>query len=339
MGVARNFFRTGWLIPYLFGASPALSHSFLQHSNSKLPFKSTGKGTRYLPYATALRLSDLGYTNSAQDCLALSYNSLSEYIKNLHDAIAMPSSDYQKLGLKKGGEYQQLSTNILQIENELYSTLRPKTVAKEGEKPSEALARGIEYIEVRSLDLNPFSPVGVEEDQLNFIQLLLFDALLMDSPELADAEMAHVKSNLERIIVEGRKPGLTLHDGQKEVLMAELGNNIVERLQPLARLLDEAKGGDQFIQSIKLQQMRLKYPEVTLSGRVLNELLLEETDNCFLGQRLAEKHSATILQSSLQYWDHAWFAAQKEQSVIKQKEIEAADKVSFPQFLADYFNY
>jgi len=339
MAVSRNFFRTGWLIPYLFGASPALSASFLQDCNTKLPFKSLAKGSCYLPYATALRLSDLGYTNQAQDCLDMSYNSLSEYIKNLHDAIALPSEHYQNLGLKKEGEYQQLSTNILQIENELYSTLRPKTVAQAGEKPSEALARGIEYIEIRSLDINPFSPLGVEADQLNFIQLLLFDALLSDSPELNQKETKLNKDNLERIILEGRKPGLCLNNGENEVPMVDLAESIIKRLQPLATLLDESKGGDAFICSLELQQKRIADPELTLSGRILKALLSGNLDNCTLAQGLAEQHTEYLLKQDYLHWDETWFSQARKDSVSKQAHIEASDQLSFDAFLADYFNY
>lgn len=339
MGVSRNFFRTGWLIPYLFGASPALSASFLKKSNTQLPFKPLAKGTCYLPYATALRLSDLGYTNQAQDCLSMSYNSLSEYIKNLHDAIALPSEHYQNLGLKKDEQYQQLSTNILQIENELYSTLRPKTVAQAGEKPSEALARGIEYIEVRSLDINPFSPLGVEADQLDFIQLLLFDALLSDSPELNQAETKLNKDNLERIILEGRKPGLSLIDGDTEVPMPELAGRIIDRLKPLAILLDENKGGDAFTSSLELQQQRIVDPDLTLSGRILKALLSGNLDNCSLAQGLAQQHAEHLLKQDYQHWDETWFSKALADSVAKQADIEASDQLSFDDFLADYFNY
>ncbi|PVY73785.1 glutamate-cysteine ligase [Pectobacterium versatile] len=57
----RNYYRFGWVIPYLFGASPAICSSFLKGRETALPFERTDKGMLYLPYATSLRLSDLGY--------------------------------------------------------------------------------------------------------------------------------------------------------------------------------------------------------------------------------------------------------------------------------------
>lgn len=167
-GVIRNYYRFGWLIPYLFGASPALCSSFLQGRKTDLPFESIGK-TLYLPYATSLRLSDLGYTNSAQSVLQIGFNSIEQYLQGLNEAIRTPSAEFAKLGVKVEGEYRQLNSNVLQIENELYAPIRPKRVTQSGERPSQALARaGVEYIEVRSLDVNPFSPIGINEDQVRF---------------------------------------------------------------------------------------------------------------------------------------------------------------------------
>lgn len=140
-GLIRNYYRFGWLIPYFFGASPAMCSSFLQGRETSLPFEALGK-TLYLPKATSLRLSDLGYTNSAQSVLTIGFNSIDEYLEGLSKAIRTPSAEFAKLGVKENGEYRQLNSNVLQIENELYAPIRPKRVAKNGEKPSEALARG-----------------------------------------------------------------------------------------------------------------------------------------------------------------------------------------------------
>jgi len=63
--------------------------------------------------------------------------------------------------LNPGGDYSQLATSLLQIENEFYGTIRPKRVIFPGERPLHALReRGVEYVEVRLLDLNPFEPVA-----------------------------------------------------------------------------------------------------------------------------------------------------------------------------------
>ena len=86
LALIRNFKRELWLISYMFGASPALCSSFLQGRKSDLPFKKLGKGTLYLEVGTALRLGNLGYTNSAQSSLRVMYNSLDEYVAGLKKA-------------------------------------------------------------------------------------------------------------------------------------------------------------------------------------------------------------------------------------------------------------
>lgn len=186
----RNYYRFGWVIPYLFGASPAICSSFLQGRETALPFERNGKGMCYLPYATSLRLSDLGYTNKSQSNLGITFNDLHTYVDALKRAIQTPSEEYVALGLKDGDRHLQLNTNVLQIENELYAPIRPKRVTRAGESPSDALLRGgIEYIEVRSLDINPFSPIGVDAVQARFLDLFLIWCVLADAPEMSSDEL------------------------------------------------------------------------------------------------------------------------------------------------------
>ena len=97
----RNYRRFCWLIPYLYGASPAICGSFIKGKETELPFEKLGTGTYYLPYATSLRMSDLGYTNSAQSGLNICYNQIDSYIKSLRAAISQPSSAFQKYAGKK----------------------------------------------------------------------------------------------------------------------------------------------------------------------------------------------------------------------------------------------
>ncbi len=191
----RNYYRLGWLIPYFFGASPAICSSFIRGRDTKLPFENIGK-TLYLPHATSLRLSDLGYTNNAQSSLKIGFNSLEQYLEGLNQAIRTPSPEFAEIGVKVGDEYRQLNANVLQIENELYAPIRPKRVAKSGEKPSQALGRGgVEYIEVRSLDVNPYSAVGINEDQVRFLDLFLTWAALSESKPMTDCELQCWRAN------------------------------------------------------------------------------------------------------------------------------------------------
>src|SRR5947209_14629576 len=165
-------------------------------------------------------MSDVGYRNRNQAGLSVSVNSLEEYVRDLQRAISTPHPPYQKIGVKGNGEYQQLNANILQIENEYYSFIRPKRVARSGERPTKALQRaGVEYVEVRALDVSAFDPVGVNQNKLRFLEAFLALCLLKDSPPIADSEQAALDQNHVTVARRGREPGLTLAREGREVSM------------------------------------------------------------------------------------------------------------------------
>ena len=199
----RNYRRYCWLLPYLYGASPALCQSFLKGKTSTLPFEKVGKGTVYLPHATSLRMSDLGYTNSEQSALQICYNQISTYVEKLRGAMYTPSTRFSKFAAGEGGHFQQLSKNILQIENELYSPIRPKQPTHSMEKPTDALVRrGVNYVEVRVLDVNPFSPIGIDKPQMDFLDVFMVSCLLMDSPAMNGDELKECQQNMNRVVLE-----------------------------------------------------------------------------------------------------------------------------------------
>ncbi|MCZ6722934.1 MAG: glutamate--cysteine ligase, partial [Gammaproteobacteria bacterium] len=139
IGMVRNLQRFGWLVPYLFGVSPAICGSFLGASPTSL--EKLFEHSYYGPFATSLRVGDIGYQNSKEGEAGfnVSYNSLQDYIDCLSYAISTPYSKYQKIALCANGEWQQLNQNILQIENEHYSSVRPKQILQGEEKPTLAL--------------------------------------------------------------------------------------------------------------------------------------------------------------------------------------------------------
>src|SRR6185295_17134687 len=150
----RNFRRHGWLLFYLFGASPAVCPSFVRGRAHGL--KELRPGTLYLPHATTLRMGRLGYQSEAQDSISTSFNDLESYGAALEDAMTRTWPAYEKIGVQdKDGNYLQLSTALLQIENEFYGKIRPKRRIRSGERPLHALReRGVEYVEVRLVDLD-----------------------------------------------------------------------------------------------------------------------------------------------------------------------------------------
>lgn len=334
----RNFKRQGWIIPYLFGASPALCRSFLKEE-SDYDFSRTGKGTLYLPEATSLRLSDLGYTNSAQAQLSICYNSIDNYLASVEKAIETPSSEFAEIGIKVDGQYRQLNSNVLQIENELYAPIRPKRVAASGQKPSEALREGgVEYIEVRSLDINPFTPLGIDEDQVRFLDLFLLHCLFSDDSPASTGQNQQNTENLDRVILNGRKAGLQLEDGERQISLNDWGSELFDELQLLAELFEQHTGQSEYIEVLERLRPALVESELTFSGRIMAELLGDEKDNGVFGMQQARRFEESLTSADYQCLSLEELYRQARVSLDDQQQIESADKVGIDQFLQDYFS-
>jgi len=331
----RNYYRFGWVIPYLFGASPAICSSFLQGKPTALPFEKTADGMYYLPYATSLRLSDLGYTNKSQSNLGITFNDLQTYVAGLKRAIKTPSEEYARMGLQKDGKYLQINSNILQIENELYAPIRPKRVTRSGETPSDALLRGgIEYIEVRSLDINPFSPIGVDEQQVRFLDLFMVWCALADAPEMSSDELLCTRTNWNRVILEGRKPGLTLGMGceSAQFPLVQVGKDLFRDLKRVAQILDGIEGSDAYQKVCDELVASFDNPELTFSARILRMMLDEGIGGT--GKALAAQYRAMLREEPLEILSEEAFIAEGKASWERQRKAEAADTESFETLLA-----
>ena len=339
-GLIRNYYRFGWLIPYFFGASPAICHTFLQGKESQLPFEEIDC-TLYLPKATSLRLSDLGYTNSAQSALKIGFNSLEQYLDGLNKAIHTPSKEFAKIGVKVDGAYRQLNDYVLQIENELYAPIRPKRVAQSGEKPSEALARGgVEYIEVRSLDVNPFSPIGITAEQIRFLDLFLTWCVLQDSAPMDDCELECWRENWNKVIADGRQVGLQLQIGcNGEVLDSQTWvKRVFTDLRAIAQQMDLAHGGNEYMAVCDLLESWNDNPELSISGQLL-EKTKQAGGLANLGKELGREYRQQNLLQPYHFYSSDEMESEVIRSVEVQKAIEAADTVNFDDFLTGYFAY
>jgi glutamate--cysteine ligase len=173
-------------------------------------------------------MSDIGYKSKNQAALKIDYNSLSGYVSSLSKAIETPYPEYEKIGFFVNGEYRQLNSNILQIENEFYSTIRPKQIINSGEKPTLALKnRGVRYIEMRSLDLDLFNPIGIDEAKARFTEALLLTCLLKDSAAISDQDHRINNANQLAVANFGRKPGLELDNGNQTILLQDWATEIL----------------------------------------------------------------------------------------------------------------
>ena len=336
-GLIRNFRRNAFLLLYLFGASPAVCASFVDGREHELELL-TGR-TMYRPHATSLRMGRLGYQSDAQASLAVSYNGLEGYAASLHEALTKPYGPYEAIGLRNlGGDYNQLDTSLLQIENEFYGTIRPKRVIAAGERPLHALReRGVQYVEVRLMDLNPFLDVGIDAETMRFLDLFLLHALLSDSPPDTPDEIAALKHNQHLTAERGREPGLRLERNGAEVLLVDWAAEVLAELAPIAQHLDAIKGGTAYAQALTMAQERMANPATLPSAQVLQGIAAVEVPS-FVGFVRERSQAAREALMALPYpvAEQARFAALAEESVEAQKAIEAADEIPFEQYRAHY---
>ena len=338
MGLVRNFHRTGWLVLYLFGASPAVCKAFLRGRETDL--QEFDKDTYFHPHATSLRMSDLGYKNQTQSSMRISVNSLDEYVRDLGRAVSTPHPDYQRIGVEKDGEYRQLNANQLQIENEYYSMIRPKRVISTGQRPTSALAEnGVQYVEVRALDLNVFDPAGVSETQMRFLESMLLYCLLSESPPISDSEYQELGVNQGRVAGRGREPGLTLVRDGEEVSLKDWATELLDGVARVSELMDSGFDKPLYVSAVETQKTRVMDPEKTPSARVLREMA--ENNESFLqfGARWARHHQQFF--HGLHRCDPGrvrQFTTEASASVARQRDMERKDSLSFKQYLEEYFS-
>ncbi|GAB2189850.1 glutamate--cysteine ligase [Sessilibacter sp. MAH2] len=335
----RNFRRYFWLLLYLFGASPAVCGCFVEDKNHCLEkFDDEGK-TYYRPYATSLRMGDLGYQSDAQTSLLVDYNDLRSYLRTLCRAINTPYEGYQNIGTRdETGEYLQLNTSLLQIENEFYSSIRPKRTARTDETALTALFyRGVEYLEVRCLDLNPYEPLGISRDQMLFLDTFLLYCLLTPSPQTFEQEFRAIQENQKRTVYNGRDPAIKLIDNGDEKPLRKWGQELLTAMEPVAELLDLSCGNQGYMSALKAQSAVIEDPELTPSARVLRNM--RENNQTFFEHtmELAQQHSQYFKRVGIDDSANERLQAMAESSLLEQATIEVKDDLGFDEYLSDYY--
>ncbi|MCQ6259046.1 glutamate--cysteine ligase [Pseudomonas sp. Q11] len=335
IALIRNFRRYSWLLMYLFGASPALDAGFLRGRPHQL--EQLDPDTLYLPYATSLRMSDLGYQSNAQAGLTPCYNDLTSYTDSLRKAVATPYAPYVEVGTHKNGEWVQLNTNILQIENEYYSNIRPKRVTYTGERPVQALvARGIQYVEVRCLDINPFLPMGIDLTESRFLDAFLLYCGLNDSPLLENNECSNATNNFLTVVKEGRRPGLQLQRQGQAVDMQSWAVELLEKIAPLASLLDQSQGGDAHRQALDAQLAKVRDASLTPSAQVLAAMAEHQESFAQFSLRQSKAHAEFFRAEPLPAREQSAFEENARQSLVQQAELEQNEVEDFDVFVGAY---
>ena len=335
LGLIRNFIRLTPLVMFLVGASPSVCQCFMTgREHHLLPLL---RGTLYLPYATALRMGNFGYQNSAQKKLGIHYNDLTGYLDGLQKAVKTPYLPFSRLGLDDAtGEPIQINDHVLQIENEYYSLVRPKQVPQEGETPSQALAnRGIGYVELRAVDVNPYSPIGIDEHTAGFLEVLALYCLLQDSPALLDAEQSIIEKNQAEVVNRGRAPNAHIQEGDVKTPIEAWGQQYVTAMQPLAALLDQSYATQLYSQALERMMVRLHEVDETLSAHMIADTIRHGGTWGF-GSYMAQQHAHAYEQHTLRPETQTYFDEIAVQSIQQQQQLEQAQGLSFADYVAQY---
>jgi glutamate--cysteine ligase len=242
--------------------------------------------------------------------------------------------DCETIGVKKDGEYQQLNTNILQIANEYYSSVRPKPKNNSSDRPlGELLNEGVGYIELRSLDVNPMMKEGIDEEQVQFLEAFMLFCLLEDSPAISSSELSEIDVNANLVAHRGREPGLTLSHNGEDLTLLNWGQSIMDSVMDCSMLLS-----DLHQQSVKTVSKRINNPDLTPSAQMLNQMKDEEKGFFEYTDQYSRKNKKLFNDLPIPDEFFSGLDNQKILSVKRQLEIESGDILSFDDFLADYFS-
>ena len=335
----RNYRRYTFVINWLFGASPCFDQSFLDNSRqAKIEdYVNCSKNTWCAKSATSLRMSDIGYMAAQQETIRLCFDCLQDYTASIREALRVVVPEFSKIGvLDEKGKHKQLNKFLLQIENEHYSQARPKRTSSNYLRPIHALERnGIEYIEIRNLDLNPYEACGISQSRADFMVLFLLWCLLEESPLISSKECDEIEANIKKVNRFGRLESTKLSiSGEPHSVNYAIGE-VLDKLTEFAEKLQTA-GHSQYLESVKT--IKREHDNKALPAQLI------ENNSCDQKQGfakhmldLAKQHKKSIPAPSKEQLRK--FADLAETSYREQTRIERENhesKQSFDQFLEAY---
>ena len=336
LSLIRNFRRNAWMILYLFGSSPVVPKTFITDRKNFL--QALNKEDLFLEYATCLRMSELGYMSKAQDNLYIAYNNIDEYLKDLKNALTKEHKRYGEVGVIKDGKRIQINTSIIQIENEYYSSIRPKRVTPPGERPINILRnKGIDYVEIRALDNNSFLPSGIDEDTSYFLEAYLIGCFFGEDTKSTQNEIKELLVNWENVVKEGRNPNLKLLKNKEKLTIKDSGMKVIDSLR---NTFDEmppemSEYVKKVMKSLDKQEEKLNDASLTPSGQIVDQLKNSDKTWEELNLELAKKHSNSLkgLKKDLNY-----LLEEAKSSLEKFKQLQNHQEEEFEVYLDKFVN-
>lgn len=340
MGMIRNLQRYGWLILYLFGSSPAVGKSFIdsRHSVYSDSLEKFDETSYYKPYATSLRMSEIGYVNPVQSMFHVSFNSLDDYIKDLAKATSLPYRDYERVGAKVNGQYRQLNTNFLQIENEYYTSVRPKQPTRPNERPLQALKnRGIQYIEIRSLDVDLFEPAGISPQTAQFLEAFSLLCLFQENRGYDLKQYGEINGNALSVANDGRNPALKLRNDGQEIPLQRWALMLCEEMKEICEALDDGHEEKPYTAALHKQMEVIRHPELTSSARMLAAMRSQHLSITDLVLQKSQEYTHYFKNCALDASIKKSFDLQVETSLAQQERLTAMTEIPFDEYLNSYF--
>jgi glutamate--cysteine ligase len=278
--LTRNFLRYRWLLIYLFGASPTIDSTYYSVICRELKLIENCypefciPNFNYEQYATSLRVSRFGYSSSVQGKNGLYFNSLEEYIKEIRKLLSTKSRKFMKLGTYKNGKQIQLNDNMLQKENEFYSSIRLKQNTEIGETQLDALEkRGVQYTEIRILDLNPFEKAAISLNQLYFLQVFMLFCLFEKSEYIRERELREMNRNHHLVSLLGRKQKLVLYKYDKgPEALKDWAEEIFKKLKSIAFIMDMADQDNKYQDCVDQEYKKVLDPSLLPSALIRKEM-------------------------------------------------------------------
>lgn len=226
-----------------------------------------------------------------------------------------------------------------QQEAELYGVARPKRTPELGERVWEALRqRGVEYVELRNLDRDPFRPTAVDPHAPYLLEALAVASALHDSPPITKREEREIAFNHRTVASLGRKPGLKLQRDAREVELRSWAQALSEELGEVTKLLDEGHAGTPYAAALAAQQAKLDNPALLPSARLVQPL---RDGQSFRDQSLAQSRAnhQALLAATPDVGILAALEQEAERSFAAEAALRRQDQdsgLSFEQYVVAY---
>ncbi|WP_415348692.1 bifunctional glutamate--cysteine ligase GshA/glutathione synthetase GshB, partial [Clostridium perfringens] len=258
--MARNFQKYHWLLIYLTGASPVFHESYIEEIKEE--GEKLGEDSYYIKDDTSLRNSSYGYKNKKD--YYISYNSIGEYASDIKNLV-------------KDKEIQSIK--------EYYNPIRLKSLGSEDMLES-LLHKGIDYLEVRLLDLDPLSIQGVSKETLYLVHLFMIYTLLKENKEITYKDQEEFFKNHDMVALKGRNEEAVIYENGVPVLLKDKGREILSEMGEIVEIL--FSNNEEFKNVIKRALEKINNPHDTISEKLIKDIKEEGYINFHM--RLAKKY-------------------------------------------------